>query len=229
MADTALPSLTAGAAPAAADLFYTTQSGNSRKVTGAQLQVLSGFVEPPFVAGRWYAIFRGIPSSGAVNQNLICLAPFILPKPITMSDLGCRVTTALAANNFQLAIYASDPATAYPTGNALAVTGNISTAVAAVVSADITGANVTLAPGLYWSASNQSGATSALQSAANLGSTIFIGSTTITNVSTAAAQAYFCLTFAQTYNTWPDLTGQTFGESPSTSPPTGPFLLVKAA
>lgn len=38
MADKQLSALTAGGAVADADLFYSSQSGNSRKVTGAQLK-----------------------------------------------------------------------------------------------------------------------------------------------------------------------------------------------
>jgi hypothetical protein len=43
-----------------------------------------------------------------------------------------------------------------------------------------------------------------------------VGSATQSNVSTSASACGPVYTFAQAFNTWPSLTGQSFGESSST-------------
>jgi len=229
MADKEISGLTAAAALAAADIFIASQGGNSRKVTGAQLATFAGNPQPAFIAGRWYPMANAIVAAGSVGQNLIQFSMFQILSPITVSDLGCSITTALAANNVQLAIYAADPATLYPTGNALAVTGSISTASTGSVSADITGANVSLANGFFWAAVNHSGATSVVQAVNTLQSLTSskVGSPTLASIATNAASA-LKLTFASTFNTWPDMTGQTLTEA-TPSAGVSPMLYLKAA
>lgn len=229
MADTALPSLTAGAACAAADLFYTTQGGNSRKVTGAQLQTFLSS-HPGYVAGRWYLPQGAAVGAGGVGQDTIQLTPFVLTRAVTISDLATRITTALAANNVQLAIYANATAASAPTGNPLAATGNISTASAVTVSADIVGADVTLQPGMYWAAINHSGATSVAIAGEGVspgftGMTALVGTATLATAMTAASTSRFKYTFVQSFGTWPDLTGQTMTEVAGSN---GPVIAFKA-
>lgn len=45
MSGSTLPNLTAGAAISDADLFYSTQSGADRKITGAQVKALGGIAD----------------------------------------------------------------------------------------------------------------------------------------------------------------------------------------
>lgn len=201
-------------------------SGSATVYIGAPAAELNQ--HPGWVAGRWYNLFRAVLAAGVASQDTIQLTPFYVPVVMTISDLGTRVTTALAANNLQLAIYASDPITKKPTGNALAVTGNISTATGTTVSADITGANVTLTPGLYWAAINHSGATSVAQGVATSGTQagpLFYGSATLSSINNSANNSSLMLVVTQTYNTWPDLTSASFSESNSA----GPIIFLKAA
>lgn len=169
---------------------------------------------PGYVAGRWYQTHRGTIAAGAAFAGgSIRLVPFILPKPIKISDLGVRITTGASGGNCQLAIYGSDQATKLPTGNALASTGSISTTNTGVVSADITGSDVSLVPGLLWTAINLDATAAStavfqvLAGAHDEGGWL-IGSTTQANISGSATVGALVLSFAQTYNTWPDLTGQ---------------------
>lgn len=168
---------------------------------------------PGFIAGNWYnpVPAAAVTSGAALANGTIKLLPFMLGQPITISDLGCRITTT-NAGNVQLAIYNSVAATKLP-GTLAAATGDITAASAAAVSADITGSNVTLAPGLYYMAVNADNAVCALQtinSSAPLASYL-IGSATLNDITSAAGASNFYFTFASAFNTWPDLTGQTLG------------------
>lgn len=184
--------------------------------TIAQLRTDLGEVyasHPGFIAGNWYAPFPGgeVAAGAAVTANSIRLCPFYLPRPITVSDLGCRITTLAGGGNIQLAIYASNASTGQPTGNPLASTGSIATDAAGAFSADITGANVLLVPGLYWAAVIADNATVVLQmvSGGNTFMGWIAGAPTLANVTFAATGATFIRTFGHTFGTWPDLTGQT--------------------
>lgn len=161
-----------------------------------------------YVAGRWYNPFPFLATTTGVGflQNNIFLTPFVLEKPITVSDLGCRINVN-AAGNVQLAIYAHNAATGAPTGNALASTGNISTAVAGGVSADITGADVALSAGVvYWMASNVDNSTVTLQCVSGAVASYLIGDT-LANITPTSTTTNFWRKIAQTFGTWPDLTG----------------------
>lgn len=231
MANKEISGLTAAAALAGADLFIASQGGNSRKATGAQVQSLAG-AHPGFVAGRWYTAGSGtiVNGTSVAQQNIINLAPFYLSQPVTISDLGVRVTTAAASSNVQLAIYSSDPTTHKPTGNALAVTGNIVSTSTGALSADITGANVTLAPGLYWMASNMDTSAVQLQGAYSTNQAIYaslIGSTTLANITSGGTSVGIWLQVTQSFGTWPDLTSATFVEV--TGACTCAMLFMKAA
>lgn len=193
----------------------------------AALQSAVGTINsrPNKVAGRWYnTVSTQLAAGAAVTANVIRLIPFYLSQAVTVSDLGARISTLAAAGNFQLAIYAMD-SNSLPTGNALAVTGNISTASATTVSADITGADVSLTAGWYYAAVCADNGTVIFQTVANTFSHAgnLIGSTTIANV---APGNNLVLGFAQTFGTWPDLTGQTFTESASA---VSAALLIKVA
>jgi hypothetical protein len=172
------------------------------------------------VAGRWYAPCFAVMGSGFAGQhNKINLLPFLLAKAATISDLGARVNLGQAGASLQLAIYASDAATHLPTGNPLAVTPSISIASAGAVSGDINGANVTLSPGLYWSASNIDNSTPTLMSCVQSFNyhAVLIGSTTLANMLGSTASGGCVLQVAQSFGTWPDLTGASFTEAPTTA------------
>lgn len=178
-----------------------------------------GFRRPPFVAGRWYIAYEHIATAAALSANTIRLTPFPLDQPVTMSDLATYIATAAASGNLALAIYAADQVITDPTGLPVAATGSISTASTGAVSADITGANPFVPAGEYWMAVNAdtNGAGCVCQgvaSSAALGAKLR-GSTTLGNLANSGSSSVWALTIAQTFGTWPDLTGQTFSENTS--------------
>jgi hypothetical protein len=176
---------------------------------------------PDGVSGNWIAppLYGATTVAGAaLTVNSIRLMPFVLDRAITISDLGVHITTLDAAGSVQVAIYAHSHATGRPTGNALAATGSLSAASASSVSGDITGANVLLPPGTYWMAVNSNGSTAACKtiSAATLHMAALCGTGSLGNVTSGATTNQTSVSIAQTYGTWPDLTGQTFSTATST-------------
>lgn len=179
-------------------------------------------------AGRWYTTTREtVTNSGvsAVSANVIYLRPLQIPRDCTISDLAVRIAVASAGQNCQAAIYAMG-SDGNPTGNPIAYTGDMSTTNATTVTADIVGDNVAAAAGRYWGGVNSSG-TPAYHSEANVATAEFYrGSTTVGNVFAASVGVPLHLEFSQTYNTWPDLTGQSFTEALTQK---GAYIGVKAA
>jgi hypothetical protein len=178
-----------------------------------------GIIHPGYVAGNWYLPFitGAHNSSAAGGANTIVYTPTYIPRRITISDLGCLITTASAGGNMKLAIYAHSSSTNRPSGTPLAETGNISTTATGVVSADITGANVTLEAGMYWFAYWADNGTSAikgfLRDSFSYHSAL-VGSATQANAMNTSGYGIFCLTSSETYGTWPNATSETFTEQP---------------
>jgi hypothetical protein len=198
----------------AAMLFEVVQGGVNLKLTGAQLKAYTGPDHPGYVAGNWYISQSGGLASGTVvaDAGKTWLAPFFIKERCTLSDLGTRVSTAVAASLFGLAIYASDPVTKMPTGAALgSVTGLSSAAVGIVTGA--MGANITLDPGMYWSAlqKNDTG-TAFLCLSTNAGyMSNWIGASTSAALLTAGTTGIVTLEVAVGYATgFPDMTAQAF-------------------
>lgn len=197
----------------------------------AQFYLDGGGVSPAYVAGRWYPMAAAtVGGTGvAAASGTARLAPFTLRRSITVSDLGARVTTT-GGGSFQIAIYANDPATMRPTGTVLARTGDISSTSLAAVSADITGANVTLPPGVYWAAVNVDSSSAAaafttVGTAFGLSASL-VGSATLANVTSAASIVAINLTTPMAYNAWDDMTGATFTE---VATGVSAFIFLKAA
>lgn len=174
-------------------------------------------VHPGYIAGNWYAPPLGgaAQAGGALAVGSVRLIPFFLTRPITVSDLGCRITTLAAAGNIRLAIYRGVSSTGRPTGTAVVETGNISTAAAGPFSAAVTAA--TLQPGLHFMAVNSDNATVILQSlgTAAITPSVIVGSTTLANLTWNATGAQITYTFASAFGAFPDLAGQTLVEAQS--------------
>lgn len=171
---------------------------------------------PGYVAGRWYNPIRASVVGGAsLAASTARFLPFFLPKPVTISDLGVRVTTAVAASNVRAAIYAAHSSAHLPTGLPLAQTGDLSAAVADVVSAAITGGNVALAPGWYWMAVVADTTGIGLQTAAvaQAWTANAIGSATLANISAGAADTRLVLSVAMAFGSFADMTGAAFTEA----------------
>lgn len=168
-----------------------------------------------YVANAWVVPFGVEGSTTAVGtngQDTIKLFPIVIPQKVTISALAARVTTLFAGGNFQLAVYANNPATGRPTGSALVSTANISTAATGDLSAS---ASVQLSQGIYWLACNCDNATAAF-SVLNAG--IFSGMSKMFGSQTSLSNAFAGQTLTglsvsgQTFGTWPSLTSATFGD-----------------
>ena len=187
----------------------------SKNAVYDKFEVDAGLRHPGYIAGRWYVPdTSGSPSGGSVMAaNRIYYHLVRIPRTITISDLGVRITTT-NAGNVKLAIYANDTTTNRPSGTPLAETASITAASVGNVSADITGANVTLQAGLYWMAVWQDNAVSAVQclgAQASIFDTVkMVGSTSQGDISDASARANFVITSDETYGTWPNATSETF-------------------
>lgn len=146
----------------------------------------------------------------APGTGSIRLLPGRLRERLTISALGVRVTTLSVGGNVQAAIYANNPTTGRPTGNALASTASMSTTTATSVNSAV---SVQLEPDLYWWATNSDNGTSVLQSvnAAGVLTGEEIGSTTQGNAM-GAGSSITGLSVAQAFGTWPDLTAGSFTE-----------------
>lgn len=167
---------------------------------------------PGYVSGLWYPTVEvqaaGVNSTAA---NYIYAYPFRIWATVTIKAVAARVTTAATSGNFQLAIYANNPATNKPTGAALISTTNMSSGSTGTVSFTL-GSTVTLTPGIYWAGTNSDNSTVVYTSPSTID--VPIG---FVNLSSANANAKGYYT-AQTIGTWPSVTGATWTEFIATVP-----------
>lgn len=181
------------------------------------LKQAAALTHPGYVVGRWYWVDKGGVEAGSIGLNALKLSPFVIPYPITVSDLACKIETAAAGGNIQLGIYASDPNTHLASGAPVAVTGNISTTSAVMVSADITGADVALPAGTYWAGIMADNATVSVLGAIRTAPLLYamIGSTTLTDLSNSAVRVWGTYALAVTFGTWPNLTTTPAANAPN--------------
>ncbi|QCB41036.1 hypothetical protein E5673_01340 [Sphingomonas sp. PAMC26645] len=170
---------------------------------------------PGYISGNWYALIPGA-SLGSGNSGLntaVRMIPFQLYERITLSALAARVTTAASGGSFGLAIYAHNGGTGRPTGAPLASVTGLTTAAAAVVSAALPG-NVTLEPGTYWFAcqTDNAGTVFSVMVDTSTWMSAMIGSQTLANVSSGAANSQMHLAVTNTYGVFPDMTAAIFSE-----------------
>lgn len=158
--------------------------------------------------GNWFTPVNTVAANGgSFLVNRIYLTPFSVNRAVSINELGARVTTALAASLFQLAIYGSSAG--LPTGLPLAATADMSGATATVLSAVVT--QFTLQPGeIYWMSANVSGTGNTLTflspSVNSTYHSAMIGGETLATISSAATNVQWNRWVSQTYGTWPDLT-----------------------
>lgn len=140
-------------------------------------------------------------AGSAPGANSIRGYPFSISTPVTVAEMGAEVQIIHAANNFQCAIYAHNPATGLSTGSELFKTASISTAVAGVITDNLT--DFLLSPGYYWAYINNSGATAAFRSPTltGYGAAARIGHATIANANLAPLYST-----PVAFGTWGDLT-----------------------
>lgn len=202
----------------------TGQRFSARDVSvGAAVWVLmDGADHFGYISGNWYMANTGVTlaSGNALAANTARYLPFQIKSRVTISTLGIRINTLAVSGNIQLAVYASNNATGRPTGAALAVTASISTTSTGLVTADITGADVTLEPGLYWMAVNAdttAGTTVILQTYATSGPlmTWLVGASAHGFVNTGGSASRLSLSMAETFGTWSNVTAGSFTETTS--------------
>jgi hypothetical protein len=166
-------------------------------------------------------------AAASSNANNIYLYPFTVERAITVSELGARVTTGVAASSVQLAIYAS--AAGEPDGAPLATTVSLSSASASTISDNVTDFNLSEKT-TYWMAVNASAAITLqhLTGGAQLAAAFTIGAPTLATVSSAATASGGWRSVAQTFGTWPTLTAG--ATTVQTGTPRGGlvFLLISA-
>ena len=174
---------------------------------------------PGYIANNFYLPMNSVVSAGiALTANSIRSTPFFLPQPVTITHLGVRITTAAAAGNLKVAIYANNATTGRPTGAALASTGNIATDSATIISAAIAETSVTLQPGVYWMcawADNATVVCRAQNTSSGTGPQL-IGSATEANINNTSTGSGFTVACAKTYGSWPNMTSESFTEATGT-------------
>ena len=189
---------------------YTDGNGN----------ILNPAKHPGYTVNNWYVPlnYDTTANGAATTTNSIRLYPGYVAQTLTISNLGGRVITPQTSSNIQFAIYANGSGNK-PTGNALVSTASMAGTVAGTISS---AASVQLPTGLYWFAGNTDTAGIVLTalSSSTTGSLMnsLIGSATQGNVLGSSSGTLVGYTFAQTFGTWPNLTGQTFGESNGVAP-----------
>ncbi len=205
-ADATLPLVTstdAGLAPASgggtsnflrADGTWAAPAGG-----GGGSAVYSGYK-----VGNWIVPSDGASAAGQANiASQMALAPFMVKRAVTLSELQVRVSTAVAGSLFELAVYGSEDN--LPTGNPLATTTSQSGATVSNVQAAVT--PFTLQPNVvYWAAVNSD---SALTFFSTGGGSTYAASLVGGEGSpwSSAGVNFVCRVVNQTFGTWPDLTG----------------------
>lgn len=196
----------------------TITNGQDGAAVRAALNTMFGDLyarHPGYIANNWYLPMGHVASAGvALGANSIRCVPVFIPQPLTLTHLGVRITTAAAAGNLKVALYANNAATGRPTGSALASTGNIATDSATIISAAIAETSVTLQPGIYWMCAWADNATVVCrcQAAASGTTPQLIGSATEASINSASTSAVLTIASAQTYGAWPSLTAASFTE-----------------
>lgn len=189
-----------------------------------------GGSSPPFTntSGRFYdfANFPGRSTGANPGLNTIALTPVFVSGDTIIDGFAVWVNTALAANTYQLAIYASDE-NGRPTGNAIVSSADAPIDTTSVKTVDI--ADTPLAANtLYWLAHHHSGATSILYGVGTSPGTsgMYTGYESTAGWGTATS-ARECLSIAgQTYGVWPDLTGATFTTVTANNPTVSAWFRV---
>jgi hypothetical protein len=172
--------------------------------------LVSSGVYRSLVVGNWFQPVVGTVAAGLSSAvNTIYMYPFRTDQTVTINALGARVTTAGVNANFQLAIYASNPTTGLPTGTVMTATSNLSGAAAGAITGVVLDCTLT-AGQLYWAAFNCDVAIVAqhLSGASTFFASI-VGSSNLTDITSAATISSFLRQVPSPFNTWPDLTGVT--------------------
>jgi hypothetical protein len=175
----------------------------------------AGIIQPPFISQHWYLpALTQVGGGAALTANRMVFIPFILFQPMSITDIGIRVTTAVSSGNISEAIYASNQTTGRPTGAALANTGGMSTTTVGLVDGLLAGGTTTLAAGTYWYATNADNSTAICQAMSSLVNwqSFMYGSANQVTADAGSVLAGMAVYAAQTYGTWPNVTSTSWSE-----------------
>lgn len=158
-------------------------------------------------------------SAGTVFSTTVTKwTPIFIAAPVTISELGMRLSTASGGGNVQFAIYAASASTSLPTGAVLGSTGNVSTTTAPSNLSGALGANVSItAPGVYWIGVQCDNTTAQFlgRSTNTAVHATLVGVSNVTDLynTSAGVNGATWATTGTTYGTWP--TNPTVAESQS--------------
>lgn len=187
------------------------------------------FLFPRAPISNNYAILQHnepLVTSGSGSADTIYAAPFIVPRRITITQLGFAVVTGSATNG-QVAIYPD--ASGVPGATATVATGNLSMASNVAV-LETLGSALTIDPGIYWACINRSGTATFAALGVNKVTPLssIVGYATITDLMASASTApSVAKSVARTFGTWGDLSGLGWAAASSAGTGRVPALLVK--
>lgn len=167
----------------------------------------SAFYDRQYIAGDWYWPRPFTAGTGTANgTGSIRWKPAFFPTPVTLGEVGHRVSTSSAGGNCQIALYASSGTTGRPTGSALVSSASLSTASTGVITTSSSGFSYSITtPGLYWFGENCDNGTVALMgdSDSNALSPYMVGATSAANLTSGGTSAKTNYSTTQTFGTWP--------------------------
>lgn len=215
MAVVPLAGMSAASALTGAEIAYVQQGGADRKATISQIAAASNSPAFDYIATRFMAPANmvGLVVTGQTPTiNTILAGPVTFPIKFTTTNIVCRVQALQAGGLFQLALYADGGGK--PTGNPVATTASISEAATGILTTALSGV-VQLGPGganmgqKGWLCVNMDTVGTFRLYAPPVGwSTPAVGGSSAANALSLAPPSGKQV--AQTFGTWPDLTGATF-------------------
>lgn len=215
-------------------LIANFSAGDLGSAIRAKLNSAIDFVsgrEPDVVAGEYTFAYDYVTLSAgqAPNTPNMYLIPLPVSQKKTLSSIGSFVAVGEAGKAFGFAVYAHNPTTNRPTGNALASTlATLSAATSAVTVDGPLQSNLALTS-LVWIAfqTNSTTATWQCAPAGWAGVARLVGNSSQSTLVTGVSSVLQSLTTPNaTFGTWPDLTSATFTPNQS---PRFPALHVKYA
>lgn len=196
---------------------------NSRMKLSTFRNYFNTFNNPGYISGNWYIPYDSATSvtgqGGLTAVTTTGFFPFWVWQSVTISQLGCRVTTV--GTNAKLGIYANNSSTMKPTGVCLGSTSNIDVTATGNKSAPLSGGNLVLNPGIYWFAWGADNTATRFQGFSETCSpfTNFVGTTTQGRVVAASgvSDRIWNVTEAA-YGTFGDMTAASITVNPIGSP-----------
>lgn len=183
----------------------------------SNVSYLTSVASPKPIANNYYAVlpYIGLNAGAAPVNTAIYFVPFFVAFTATVSSIATWITTAQASQTFGFAIYAHNPTTGTPTGAALASTGfSPSAAATGAVECPLI-SNFQLTPGIWWLGFQTSATTAVWQNGSGAATintnNCLVGSPSATVVIAGAQATIQGWTYTNTYGTWPDVTGGSFG------------------